>query len=423
MKGNNHHIKINYDSCIGCTRCMRVCPTEALRIKKQKVYFIEERCIHCGHCVDTCHLHGFKVQDDVSLHIDDEKYNVLILPNGIFGTFSNIRDYLQLRDRLIEKGFDEVVDLSIYSELLAEKIEAFIKREYNYPYIYTNCPTVIRLIQLRYPSLIKHIIPFECVFEIAAKITRKIITENKNIQDDALNIIYLTECLSNLFSIKQPITKEHSEIDQVLLLTNFLKEFTSSKHQSLKSNQTFNLSKKGILLAKNSGLKNLTMIDDYISVDGIDHVDRILKKAEIDQLSNIKLIEAYSCRGGCIGGSYCIEDVFIGKSKLNHLVNEIDESYQETDQYKQIASYFKDESIEFEKNIHSKNISLLDQDFISSLKKLQRVNELVNKLPQIDCSACGSPSCRALAEDIVRGEKKITDCIVLNTKRREENER
>ncbi len=32
-------------------------------------------------------------------------------------------------------------------------------------------------------------------------------------------------------------------------------------------------------------------------------------------------------------------------------------------------------------------------------------------MQRIDCGSCGSPTCRALAEDIVRGYAKETDCI------------
>lgn len=30
MKGYNHHLSLNIDDCISCTRCMRVCSTEAI---------------------------------------------------------------------------------------------------------------------------------------------------------------------------------------------------------------------------------------------------------------------------------------------------------------------------------------------------------------------------------------------------------
>jgi Na+-translocating ferredoxin:NAD+ oxidoreductase RNF subunit RnfB len=46
------------------------------------------------------------------------------------------------------------------------------------------------------------------------------------------------------------------------------------------------------------------------------------------------------------------------------------------------------------------------------MKKLSRIEELSDELPGLDCGSCGAPSCRALAEDIVRGEAKETDCII-----------
>jgi len=39
------------------------------------------------------------------------------------------------------------------------------------------------------------------------------------------------------------------------------------------------------------------------------------------------------------------------------------------------------------------------------------LEQTVNELPGLDCGSCGSPNCRALAEDIVRGIALETDCI------------
>ena len=33
--------------------------------------------------------------------------------------------------------------------------------------------------------------------------------------------------------------------------------------------------------------------------------------------------------------------------------------------------------------------------------------------PGIDCGACGSPNCQALAEDIVRHEAQFSDCVFM----------
>ena len=51
-------------------------------------------------------------------------------------------------------------------------------------------------------------------------------------------------------------------------------------------------------------------------------------------------------------------------------------------------------------------------DVSKALVKMERLDQLTNGLPGLDCGACGSPSCRALAEDIIRGIAFETDCVM-----------
>ena len=42
--------------------------------------------------------------------------------------------------------------------------------------------------------------------------------------------------------------------------------------------------------------------------------------------------------------------------------------------------------------------------------------EILKLLPKTNCQACGFPTCLAFAEDFVRGEVKLTDCIFFTDK-------
>ena len=42
---------------------------------------------------------------------------------------------------------------------------------------------------------------------------------------------------------------------------------------------------------------------------------------------------------------------------------------------------------------------------------LAKAEELCEKFPGLDCGSCGAPTCKALAEDIVRGKAREHDCI------------
>ena len=46
-----------------------------------------------------------------------------------------------------------------------------------------------------------------------------------------------------------------------------------------------------------------------------------------------------------------------------------------------------------------------------AMEKMTRMNEIIADLPGYDCGSCGSPTCRAFAEDIVLGYAKEMECI------------
>ena len=46
------------------------------------------------------------------------------------------------------------------------------------------------------------------------------------------------------------------------------------------------------------------------------------------------------------------------------------------------------------------------------MRLMSRIQALRKDLPGIDCGSCGAPTCRAFAEDIVRGTADEKDCII-----------
>ena len=77
--------------------------------------------------------------------------------------------------------------------------------------------------------------------------------------------------------------------------------------------------------------------------------------------------------------------------------------YDAIDEYLERA--FWDEPIEYTP------VFKLGKTFAESFDKMQTVEILCAELPGLDCGSCGAPTCKALAEDIVRGEASVNDCI------------
>ena len=58
-------------------------------------------------------------------------------------------------------------------------------------------------------------------------------------------------------------------------------------------------------------------------------------------------------------------------------------------------------------------------DTSESFARYSEMQRLLDALPGLDCGSCGAPTCKALAEDIVKGDGDLDDCVVLLRERME----
>ncbi|MFH1854225.1 MAG: DUF362 domain-containing protein [Candidatus Omnitrophota bacterium] len=56
--------EITTAKCIGCGACMKICPANAIGIKKKKAILVKERCIGCGECAIICKSGGVEIKYD-----------------------------------------------------------------------------------------------------------------------------------------------------------------------------------------------------------------------------------------------------------------------------------------------------------------------------------------------------------------------
>ena len=50
------------------------------------------------------------------------------------------------------------------------------------------------------------------------------------------------------------------------------------------------------------------------------------------------------------------------------------------------------------------------------MRMMADIQRLREELPGTDCGSCGAPTCRAFAEDIVKGLATIDSCVIRNAK-------
>ena len=146
-------------------------------------------------------------------------------------------------------------------------------------------------------------------------------------------------------------------------------------------------------------------------MDGIDNVSRVLEAIENDRLPDLRYFEGLACNGGCIGGPIVFENAFIARNRIRRLVAEMSRADGGGDALPEDA--LPEAQLAFDRPVLPVETLKLDADFSEALKKMDRIEEIHRKLPGLDCGSCGSPTCQALAEDIVRGYAREMDCLFL----------
>lgn len=408
-----HSVTLEKDYCNGCTNCLDRCPTQAIRIRAGKAEIIAERCIDCGACIKACPYHAKGARSDTLDMLNQFKFNVALPAISLYGQFGLEVDMNKVLNGFYELGFDYVFDVGIAAELLTDYQYRKLKSpETVKPMISTYCPAVIRLIQIRYPSLIENIINLEAPLEVAGRIARQKITEMTGLKYEDIGVFYITQCPATITSIRNPIGIEKSCINGAIsiesIYTKILRMYDDIPIRS-------NIQKcggRGIGWGMVGGQSYAMGIDNYLAVDGIDEVVRVLDQFEMGKLNDIDFFEGYACVTGCVGGPLNAENPFIAKTRVRKRSNKEGQDFN-LDEYRKLP----EEMLEWNVDIEPFPVMKLDKDFKKALQKMAKIEELLQILPGIDCGACGSPTCRALAEDIVMGRMTLDGCVVQNRKK------
>jgi len=403
-----HSVTLDEEKCKGCTNCIKRCPTEAIRVRHGKARIINERCIDCGECIRICPYHAKKaITDDLSI-ISNYKYKIAIPAPSIYGQFKPVYSRNRILNAFYRIGFDDVYEVAMAAEYVSDATRKLLSEEgTRKPLISSACPAVVRLIQVRFPNLIDNLIKLESPMEVAAKMVKKKTAEKKGIDPSDIGVFFITPCAAKATSVKAPYENKKSSVDGAISIKSIYLKLLANLD---KADDTVQLAKAGFegIRWANSGGEGLAVdTDNFLAVDGIHNVISILEAVENDKIEGIDFIEALACTGGCLGGPLTVENVYVAKTRLKKYVEAAKEAQKGIRQ--PLEPY--DESIVWTGEIAYKPVLKLDTDIDKAIKKLEALEKIYDGLPGLDCGACGAPSCRALAEDIVRGIAYETDCI------------
>ena len=140
---------------------------------------------------------------------------------------------------------------------------------------------------------------------------------------------------------------------------------------------------------------------------------KFLEKIENDEVSDIDYLECRACKEGCAGGILNVQNRFLTVERLNNRVKVSEQQNNKVtpsgiNDYKDYLS-----TKNYLKNIEPRSIMMLDPDMGKAMEKMAKAEKIEAQLPAIDCGACGSPTCKALSEDIAKGDATLSHCVFI----------
>lgn len=380
----DNSLLIAQELCSACLRCLRTCPTEALRVRGNEPEIIGRLCIDCPKCIGACDTDALSVNCMTSLQRRNQSIP-LIVPTSFFFQFGPGVDKQRVIEALKSLGFAPVYVLEAWENALRRAVVQFAGLEAKtLPVISPLCPPILNLIELRFPSLLNHVAPFLSPIESA----RNELKGEKG--------LFVVECPGQRTAIKD---------EEALNVSSLIQEVFALLHKD--NNHKANKMKRDEI--KSAGVQKSQNTKEVIRISGIHHVLDVLEKAENGLLDSIMVLEPFVCDNGCFGSPLLVENSFIAYHRW---------FYSHEDRPQNASVIRREEPLTARQGLR------LDNDMSRAIQKLAMIDRLTRSLPAKDCGMCGAPSCASFAEDVVLGKKPRTDCIYCawSEKRSEERE-
>ena len=411
MQTYEHSVLLDTSKCTGCTTCLRHCPTEAIRIRNGHAVINSDRCIDCGECIRVCPHKAKKAVCSKLESMDRFKWKIALPAPTLYGQFDNLDDIDYVLAGLLTIGFDDVYEVSKAAELVSAYTRLYLKTEgVKKPSISSACPVVMRLISLRYPSLDENIIHMLPPMEVAARLARERALKNHPELDPSdIGVCFISPCPAKASYVKNGFAGYKSQIDEVVSISDiyFLLINAMKKDDNVET-----LSESGMIgigWARSGGEATAIFNENYLAADGIENVNRVLDQIENGNIPQLEFVELNACTGGCVGGVLTMQNPFIAKARLQTLRRylPVSQNFLNGEESNYIPDYYL-----FNELPEYQPIARLSSSMAESMRMMADIQKLRETLPGIDCGSCGAPTCRAFAEDVVKGNADINDCLI-----------
>lgn len=403
-----HAVVLDEPRCLGCTSCVKCCPTEAIRVRNGKATILPDRCIDCGKCIRVCpHKAIRSVGDDLSL-MDRFRWKVALPEPALYGQFQNLNDINIILNGLLKLGFDQVYEVGRAAEMLSARPAQLSDDAdtQDMPILSSTCPTVLRLIRMRFPRLIGQIDRSVLPMELAARLARQEAAEATGLPPEEIGVFAIVPCSSKVTAAHNPEGLSQPVLDGAFAIRDIYLRLLGPMRSLTEVAPLSAVGKSGSITAASGGPSALHDPLHTMAVTGISDVIRVLEAVEDERLSDVEFLELSACGLGCLGGCFNVEDPYAAQMRLRGLAASLPPQCNQLPDGADAVH-----AARFDRELDYIPSFLLDADRGAAMEKEFQIRDLERHLPGLHCGSCGAPTCRAFAEDVVLGRANQDDCI------------
>ena len=396
----NQIVFTNKAQCRDCYRCLRVCPVKAIRMQDGQAQVVAERCISCGTCIRHCpqKAKGFRndVNRAVSLLNAGGPVAASVAPSfvAMFSPWQQKR----LPSALRELGFAYVGETAVGAHPVAVRTAEVVNASPHRPHICTACPAVVSYIEQYEGDLAG----------LLTGVTSPMIAHARHIKNRLgrqAGVIFIGPCIAKKAEAQRP---ENAGLVDCVLTFEELMEWLAGAGIKLAAceesgfdeapaghSRVFALT-GGCL--KTGGLSTDVLSPQVLCVSGFEAVREAIGSARTGEPV---VIEPLFCPDGCINGPALPgeDNVHIRRRRVLDYARDARDA-GETPATLDLSARFAAMPAVASRE-HSED-------------DIRRVLEMTGKTAeadQLNCGACGYPSCRQKAVAVLDGMAEPQMCI------------
>lgn len=418
--------------CVACNSCVRVCPTlEANGWKHDEngklVFDVkEDKCIRCGACIRACSHGARSFEDDTERFWKDlragRKITIIAAPAikvSFDGCWRSVLEILQ------GKGASKIYDVSLGADICTWAHLRYLAQHKGEKLISQPCPAIVNYIKKYCHEALKHLSPVHSPMLCTAVYLRKY-------QGNTDAIAALSPCIAKKDEFRETGLIEYNVTFERLgeLMEREGVSVASLRGKRSSFEFTGQQGIMGAVYPRPGGLKACLELEDktikVITSEGVDSVYADLDMyADIDKRDVPDVFDVLSCAHGCGSGPAIGQQMSV--YRMSGIFNSI-EQYNRHHRVKFDLRKRDKQFLDFDRKLHLEDFvrKYVPENVSTRKVSAEEIEEMLVKMGKTthternyNCHACGFPTCRKMAEAIVKGTSTMDSCAQYNLHRAE----